>query len=693
MSLKVRTPCLIILLLFLAVFGLGTAVAAEIGNPINPAPSLPVLEDPILQYQSFIYVSNGTNVTIVLNENISSDSPNFYSVDYYEIISPGSLTSNGRILYKNASIGDVIQFEVNAVGEYTVHICGYFFNTEYKNPVYSNNNNPGHRGQYITFKVVDLNENNNNDNPTDDSDPELLILPSQSYFTYTCGSSDHNLNYYISSYDHLFTDDLYPDLLNVLKENNVIYNFYSNNLQAVSWYSSDSDIVKLKGEKNIIVSDGVNIEISAYKPEFTVNMSKASEMNINYIFICPEHGDYTAKWHKSSITSDYDEYIHPTEQISDCKHEFEWQAFVEDMYKENSSDFFSYYEKPVDGDEETNPVGDGQGGNPEDEDKILYPHYVSFNNIRALYSDLAYRSAINLSFYPKIIQEEAVPNPSEETGETGELNEDYLKFDETLKTASIPFTFTREVRKFTINTANVENGNIKVSLKSNPDSTPEVPGLSNMFFPEIYGEILQDTELVIETLNAQSIEDVESELITEETPVHAVINIDFSNVNTKNALNSELEKNNGKVALEFEVPAFDSEGNLIQKEDLAIFHVIDSEDGRTLEKLNIDYVSSKNIDNGYYVVTAYTSGFSPFIIASDEFESAKSNSAVENSVIIPDEELIKNGVNVPSYSTDVDSPSTIAGIVGKVRGHMSIFSIFVVLTSGLFMWDYIRRRV
>ncbi|WNY28419.1 hypothetical protein MmiEs2_06040 [Methanimicrococcus stummii] len=672
------------ILLLLTIFIAGTAVAAA----DDDFDSEPI--EPVLNYPSLVYIS-GTTVTIELNNGISSDSPNYYSVDYYDVSGPDG--SSGMIYYNNSKI-DLIQFEAAKTGSYVVHLCGSFLKSEYKSPVYEST----HRGQYITFNVVDLNEGDEN------QEPNLFIYPDKSYFTYTCGSTDRI--FHTSYYNHLFSEEIYPDFSEELSENDVILNLYGNNLRSVSWYDSGLKVISLAGDRTIEYSGSSSgtpvgkIEISDYKPEINVNVSKIPELDLNFIFVCSDHDSSVyVKSTRPDLEIVNETFESVPVSFSKCDSVFEWQAFVNDSFKQNSADFFlPYVDDETDENEDGNENGNGVG-NENEEFEDLYPHYVLFNDLSLLRDDLSLSKTIQLSVYPKLIDEtENDPDAGRENEDDENKNENSdegIEPDLTWISSSIPFTIKRVSQSYPIYLVS-DGDKLNLVLKTDAEP-PEVPDLSKLAFPTTVNDLFEggDVELIVDALTEKSIENIETDLITDEVPIHSVLNIDFSSAAVKDSLNEQLNSENEFVVLEFEVPAIDSLGNPISGDDLTVFHIIEVDGVQTMEKLNAKITSKGIGDEKYFVITAYTTGFSPFVIASVESEKTLSSSSdpFGHAAIVPENEPEEEEVQNPeSYSNDIPK-SIVSDIVTKVQGHLSVFSILVVLTSGLFMWDYIRRRI
>lgn len=658
-----------ILLLFLAAFCTGIA-AAE--SPTE------IVADPVADFPAMVYVS-GTTVTIELNHNLPADSPNYYYADYYEVKGP---KSNEKVYYRGGSSSniDVIQFDVNATGDYLVHLCGYYNQSSYFS---ASNNRDNHRGQYFTFNVDEIID--------EEGKSKLVVYPSDSYFAYWCDNK--TAIYHTSEYSQLFNNGLYPDLMNTLADNNVLYSFYGNNLSSISWYS-ETDAVTLTGDKTVNTSTSSNSNfnswkkkvISAYKPEINVNMSNIPEFEINYLYICEDH-------YLTVINKAGNDYI----SIHDCNHDIEWNALVNNVSKDGSEyslkTFFEKFTNYFDDEEETVT------------ELVDYPHYVSFSNMNALSEDLMNSREVSFAIYPSVaVDSDPVTPPIVSTMVTMPLTNseetEYIDY----KGAAISFSFKRLAQNsVTIVPVINEEGQINIVVKNELDS-PSEPVLSGMSFPgdAEYLDVLEGASLIVENLNEQVVRNVESDLITEDTHIYSVMNIDFGD--KKADINKALADNNGNVTLEFEVPVTDFEGNSVNGDELTVFHISESGGSAELEELKIIGSPIKKGDaefGYYYVVTVNTTSFSAFAVASTEEIETPETPAVSASssgkhiVIIPEEDNATNGSNSSAYERNITAPlpPIVQEIIEVVQGHLSIFSILVVLTSGLFMWSYIRRRI
>ena len=171
-----------------------------------------------------------------------------------------------------------------------------------------------------------------------------------------------------------------------------------------------------------------------------------------------------------------------------------------------------------------------------------------------------------------------------------------------------------------------------------------------------------------------------------------------------------MSENDLTVALTFSIPLLDENGNPINLEDIVVYHIIQDEDGQTqLVPLTI---ISREIDGDFISLTAHTTGFSPFAVVTTlpvveppkppeppQKTPSRSSSSMYSAVIISNAPPEENKSTDPvGNSSNVTPPVIIPpipdiDIIRVVHGNLSIFSIFVVLMSGIFMWNYIRRNL
>ena len=662
---------LLVFLLLLSVFCVGAAVALGDSGDIDICER----PDPIFYHSFLVYIS-GATVTIELNHDVSPDSPGYYIFASYVVVGPDG--PGERIWYAQPS--NIVQFEVTGPGDYSIHFCGFF----------SEHDELLHRNHNIMFTVVDLNDVDLDDidHPDVDKEPKFAIFPSKSYFAYVCNQADSI--FHVSDFEHLFVENaypkLYPDLLKELSENNAIYRFYGNSLRSISWYDAGSNVVSMTGAKQISLHNDNVIDISAFRPELTVNVSRIPDFRLNFIFVCSnlDHTNHTVFSDADRIHIDR-VYVH---RPKPCLCSFEWQVFVNGNFTENSADFFSQYIPFADLDNDLNGVVrcdndigcDGKCLPPQ---RNPFPNYIMFSNLHLLNNELSLSETISISIFPAVITD-------------CKIDSEITKPDLTWANASVSLSITRE--SFRVSVSNLQDrGSSRLYLVLNDDLVaPVVPTLANIAFSERIAQILinSDSNLIVGTLTQSVLADVKTDLIDDETLIHSVFSIDFSDAAVKAALNEALRTQNEQIALEFTIPAVDSLGNPIRANDLVVFHVSEVNDVKEMKQLRTTAVP-KVIEGPFFVVTAYTSSFSIFAIASvkaDEIPPAAGSARSFGEVVVSEASAEPPEIEIPAYGYEPSIPS-IEDIILRVQGYMSVFSILIVLTAGLFMWDYIRRRV
>ena len=710
----------------------------------------------IFQPTEMIYISNST-VTIELNNGTDFSSPDYYFATDSSVfvLSSGGIVSseqvkgiseqeagrqNGEIV--SETFIDLIQFSVDQPGKYAVYLSGYFYKP-FSEPDFSDlrkeqdehsllepgldnedQNTPVkvYQERVFIFDAIDLNEINENNedegenNETEigfeiknpefelpiafDIDPKLSISLSHIISTTPSELTSSNLvryaylfindggieyffnNVVFSDYSLLFSE-LNDEILNDFSEINFVYNIKGDYLRSFIWYPN-SDLIHYSGGYSISNvedihfededgSDGSDltsapIEILSYKPEVIVK-SSSYEFDFNYFFICPEH---------DSLFSPLSFAIPEPDECN-----IEWQVSVNGESLE-SDEFVSNYNFL----------------NEENEfATLIFSHAASFIGFNSLKETLEFDKPVQFEIYPRLIPD------LENDDITGENSDSCIDLDEGLdvdfdidfdvfKSASIPITFISKIQRTPI----ILTDN---TLTLSPGVSSQ-PTLSSLQFPNEVAQIFAENNvnLIVESL---TVADLRVEL--QEAPI-AIIDISFSDSSVKSMVNEAL-RNGGGVDLTFSVPTTDSFGSLINPNGLVVLHVVENNGKQTTESLKITHISEAV--GGFYTVTATTTGFSPFIIASSEVRdsspenpnpmpdpidssASKSSSSVGQAVI-----RSENEISEPfSLPIDVDLgfvPPQIIEAVEKIRGHLSLFSILVVLMAGLFVWNYIRRSV
>ena len=701
----------------------GTASAAEgieLGEPVEFSGACYDYSTPIM-----VYVS-GPTVTIEMNSGITSESFDYFHVTHFSVYS----TTVGTIPIRDFSelessfledpvIYDELQFTAEEPGIHTAYIFGYL-NMEQEEKWCA-------QKLYLTFEVTDLNaeitldpenpeiiifsndvlgneiENKvikdmNKDVRIIEGEPELDLSASLSQIVSVSQPFSYlQQGYEISlvldniktldglGYNFLFSnfrDEIFDDF----SKTNFIYNIQGTSLRSFVWYQ-DSSSIRYVGE-------------SQYKPEVTIKNSESSSFCFNYFFICPGHDDLfrfadeviLSWWYSDALNTATENNI--ILDYGECLLSPGWQVFANNEYLYNSAYLLSdYVISSVDSAPEESELPEI----PEPElIDLVFSHAVTFDRPNSLRQFFTSNQLNTLEIYPIHVPETV--GVEEEI----EIIIPVLP-DTTFKSAAIPILFYYE------GTTLVELSVADSGLLSIPQSQNlQTPALNSLQFPRSLTGILNERDagnLIVETQPLESVSSILSEntdLISEGTPIYAVISIDFSNPSVKERINKALKDGNSKVNLTFSVPARDSFGNPILPDELSIYHIIDNGNaGQSIEKLQIISVSDIN-EYGLYGVTAATSGFSPFIVASvdDSFnpspsiEYASSGSSFGQIVTSEDEDLnLSENTSISTVREPNPLTAPIIQTVQKIKGYMSLFSILVVLIAGLFVWDYIRRSV
>lgn len=378
MSSKMRILCFTLLLLF-SVASFGIAAADDKIYPVN---------DPIADYQHTVYINDNV-VTIEMDSRHSISHYNFTFKPFDEESDP---IHNTRL----KPTQNIIQFEVAGSGEYVIQTCMHGGSIQ--------------KGNNLTFVAEQLYVDEDR-NPTDDEIngiENFVIYPISGNFSNTCGIPA----YYSSDYTHIFSEDeFYPNLTDELTGSHSIYRFYGGNLRSISWYDvSDPNVL--------------DYNLNPYSADFTVNMSSLPDVDINYIFICPEHDNIT-----------YNRIVQYPAGASDCGHVLEWNVFVNDELRESSQFLKSFIDKYPDYFDEGSGT-DEESANVSSGNEInCYSHYVSFNDLNALNRDLLNTRNVNLSFYPLFSLNIEEDKEEDEGNEKEDNNDEESDSDEEGSTA------------------------------------------------------------------------------------------------------------------------------------------------------------------------------------------------------------------------------------------------------------------
>jgi len=466
-------------------------------------------------------------------------------------------------------------------------------------------------------------------------DDALVIYPSIIY------ASIDSYPIYSFDYSQYFSDGtFYPDLLDNIAGKNMIYLFSGKNLRSFYWYSSnDSDNIDY-----MPVSEFSKINsVKAYKPTFYIKPLSGSDFSLNQVFICPEHDFY---------------YIGSNQiHVSECESNIQWKISINGKESDASSLL-----KP-------------------DSFDASHPHFISLNDLnllenRFLNSRNELIESIDLKIYPKI-------------SETSDYKSTALPFIFDIRPGVIEDIVQIPIR------ASPLSDSISVSVsETSPNSNK--PSLSVLSFPSELSSILENSVVIIKTLNADALSDVFEQ--SPESEVFAVIDIDFSE--NKAELNQFLSSTGQTVTLTFTIPKTVA-GNEINPKELKIYHIVEANGEKKLEQLKIEVSESEINGIPYYVISAETSGFSSFAVVSEplEIETPVLPVSASSAPISYTQNNTALSSNESDFSNNTNSSSprplfpTLPSLIEIVSGYFSMFSVLVVLFSGLFMWIYIRREL
>ena len=472
-------------------------------------------------------------------------------------------------------------------------------------------------------------------------DFDVGINPDDPLLIYLSGSSLslNNSILYLFSYDYQYfsSNSLNPNLLNELVGKNFIYFFDGANIRSIYWYgSNDSDVIQFSSESG--QSGSTEPPVTPYKPVFYVNPFKELDLSLNHIFYCPIHDFYI-----SGSSS-------PSASLEDCDSAIQWKVSMNGEEKDASLFL-------------------------ETSGEAVSRHFAFFNG-RSLRGDSFPDSQeLELKIYPILSQS--------------------VNFE----SSALPFSFKIKPDIFEkIITIPFEGSGISITTLD-----PEKPSLSSLSFSGTAGdkisEILSGSSVIVKTLSENEFSSISE--IPSDVEIFTVIDIDFSQ--NKSVLNEYLSSTNQKAILTFKIPKIVNNA-AINQNHLKIYHIVEVDGKNKLEELNIVQISEIEEPAGsnvwYYVISVETSGFSPFAVVSqvsgdDIFAppvySENSSLGFLNSAgtLQPNEsdpsKNSKNEIGLPSQ--------VIPNLVKKIKGHMSLFSVLVALMSGLFMWNYIHRKL
>ncbi|TDQ71037.1 hypothetical protein C7391_0136 [Methanimicrococcus blatticola] len=641
---KLRVPILVFtLLLLLMSFCAGSSSVSPVFENFFDENNAQILD-----YNETIYI-NGDTVTIVNNFDTTSYPVREFNGKGKEKEALNLSKFNSSVDEKNQTT--YIQFNVSDFNlglmtspgkpseDFTIYLCGYLDGSK------------NHVDTEITFRVEKIFK-------SDKTGYDIIVYPIKSSY-----SHDYTIKlYYFVEYDSVFSDKaVYPDLKQELLNNTVIYSYDQGRLRSIYWYDADAE------ELEFLKSP---VSLNDYESEFILNLSDLQEFDLNSIFICSEHdkfkiSTYTGKKIKSN------DLIATGTSYSACKTDFDWAVSIGDSEKKASNYLQTY--------NDLYPAA-----NPED--IMEYSHFISFNS-SALNNDLLNERNLSVQFYPVVTLKDEVD--TEAVSEVVSEDDTEISF----KDKAYAFTFKRLSQS--VSTEIDDDGVLDLV-----DEETEIkkPLLSAMIFPTILQEKLEDNSLVLATLNTDVFDGIEdsSDLLTPETNILSVMDIGFESNSAE--INDLLKENNQMVTLTFSIPTV-IDGSNIDLNRLEVLHVIEVDGEKTVEQLTIDLVEDGKINGvNCYNITTSTSGFSPFAVVLSK--PVKPPETTQNSggqsfgeaVVVPPKESVKDEKN--GFGNTITTPVTvIEDIITTVQGHLSVFSILVVLTSGLFMWTYIRRRI
>ncbi|WP_338097147.1 hypothetical protein [Methanolapillus ohkumae] len=224
-------------------------------------------------------------------------------------------------------------------------------------------------------------------------------------------------------------------------------------------------------------------------------------------------------------------------------------------------------------------------------------------------------------------------------------------------------------------------GNNYIISVPTPISSSYQAQLSSLSFPKELGDIFRGQQMMID------FESDEHEFLITGASHDGTTIVSCFDLSVGNEINSALREKNLKAGLIFKIPKV-MDGELVNRDEITIFHKTES----GMEKLELEIDSTSDADN--FIVTAYTTSFSPFAAmliekpAASSFEPSGSVQYVENTSI--------SGERPPQTITPlVNNPvrSTVETVLHKINGHFSLFSVLVVLISGMVMWNYLRKSL
>ncbi|MCL2142159.1 MAG: hypothetical protein FWH46_04715 [Methanimicrococcus sp.] len=445
---------------------------------------------------------------------------------------------------------------------------------------------------------------------------------------------------FISYYSQAYTNSFYPQILREMRGENAVYIFENYHLRSYYWFPKNVDLSQpLPNENEIFTEYGIAFDINT--------LDTPQSFTIKSIHICGEHFDSFLDENKT---------INPSDANSNyCEHhKNNWRAEI------GSSTVTNVF-----------------GSNPSD-------HFKSIDSSK-LIDDLKNSQELPLKFYPL---------NREDYAETFMFNN--LNFGEYAFKIVLP------------------NGDedIVVPILLPENSLSGVSSLTSMIFPKEFIEdsgtsVLKDISVVIKEKSADEFSEL-FDSMSDDVQLY-IVDINFSSDKTSD-INQFMSENNLVVSLAFNIPLTDEKGNPTRIEDIVIYHIVHDDDTGQDQLVPLTIISNE-VNNDFIVVTAQTTGFSPFattVTPQIPPSPKKSSSSSIGRAVIIDNNNTTTGNDTPSSSKNdtnisIATPPIVVtpplqdlkevDFIETIRGNLSIFSIFVVLMSGIFMWNYIRRNL
>lgn len=436
-------------------------------------------------------------------------------------------------------------------------------------------------------------------------------------------------------------------LFEKMADHDLVYRFSDNNLRSVYWFDGFRS-----------VTNDYDKKFMPMKMVYSVNMSDLQDIGISSLFICPSHDPNNNKNGNGNPTGGAGK--------GSCVKDLEWVVSVNGELRD-ASDYLNI--------------------NSQGKKANHFQHIVTFTDLSLLHNDLMSSQEVEFMFYPKGYEETAVLFVFEREGAHVSIS-NYLEDVD-------------------------EDGKFHVPIPSG--SSFGNPALSSMTFPAGTSSLLSTATVLISDLDYSFFESFGSEDVFEDLDivVHLFVDIDFGE--SKESLNQYLSESGQTVSLTFLVPKSVG-GTDVVIDELKIFHITKIDGQPTFEELsNLTVVNSENEE--YYLATAEATGFSPFAVlsVSDSEDGSGSVTPGPDPVLNPDSKLadpspsssisLSSGTHQVSVIPEKISEATgfvpnlssitpeIPAVIETLQGHLSLFSILVVFVSGMFMWNYIRRRL